>query len=309
MANEFREQSSHSAEYFGDTRDYWWNQDFIQLMARRWGFDGVRSMLDVGCGVGHWGRLLAEALPPDARVMGVDRDPNWVENATKRAAETGHGARFHYQVAGAEQLPFEDDTFDLVTCQTVLIHVRDPGAVISEMIRVTKPGGLVVAAEPNNACRPFLFDSTSFRGSIDEICAHARFQLVCERGKEALGEGHNSLGQILPGLFAERGMADVRVYMNDRTSSLIPPYTSPHERATVDEIIDFAGRDFWLWSRSDTMRYFLAGGGLESEFESSWTTAMTAAKREAAAIKDRTLTTAGGAVCYLVSGTKRRAAP
>src|SRR4051812_18709734 len=37
MANEFREGSSHSAEYFGDSRDHWWNPDYLQLLAARWG--------------------------------------------------------------------------------------------------------------------------------------------------------------------------------------------------------------------------------------------------------------------------------
>ena len=51
MANEFRTEDSHSAEYFGDTRDFWWNADFLRLMARRLSFDRVGDVLDVGCGV------------------------------------------------------------------------------------------------------------------------------------------------------------------------------------------------------------------------------------------------------------------
>ena len=59
MANEFRSLDSHSAEYFGDTRDYWWNADFLELMGKRLSLDRARDVLDVGCGVGHWGRLPA----------------------------------------------------------------------------------------------------------------------------------------------------------------------------------------------------------------------------------------------------------
>jgi hypothetical protein len=44
MGNEFKEQSAHSAEYFGDTRDHWWNADFLQLMARRWKLDLLRPV-------------------------------------------------------------------------------------------------------------------------------------------------------------------------------------------------------------------------------------------------------------------------
>src|SRR4051812_44702072 len=40
----------------GDWRDTWWNADFLDLMARRWGLSSALRVLDVGCGVGHWGR-------------------------------------------------------------------------------------------------------------------------------------------------------------------------------------------------------------------------------------------------------------
>src|SRR5262249_48097649 len=149
MANEFRTLESHSAEYFGETRDHWRNLDFLALMGRRLSFDRVRDVLDVGCGVGHWGQLLARVLPQSARVTGVDGDPLWVEKAAGRASARKLADRFHYQAAVAERLPFADASFDLVTCQTVLIHTPDPGAALDEMIRVTRPGGLILAAEPN----------------------------------------------------------------------------------------------------------------------------------------------------------------
>ena len=56
MPNEFATLTQHSAEYFGDSRDYWWNDDFLTLALQRWSVTEVRNLLDVGCGVGHWGR-------------------------------------------------------------------------------------------------------------------------------------------------------------------------------------------------------------------------------------------------------------
>ena len=89
MTNDFRTLEAHSAEYFGDTRDYWWNPDYIELTGRRLSFDKVRDVLDVGCGVGHWAQVLAPALPVEAKVIGVDRDPFWIEKANERAVTRG----------------------------------------------------------------------------------------------------------------------------------------------------------------------------------------------------------------------------
>jgi ubiquinone/menaquinone biosynthesis C-methylase UbiE len=304
MANEFRELESHSAEYFGDTRDYWWNGDFLELIAKRLEFDRVSDVLDVGCGVGHWGRVLAKSLPRGARVRGVDRDPSWIEKANLRAAALGLGERFGYQAAVAEKLPFAEASFDLVTCQTLLIHVRDPGAVIDEMIRVARPGGLILAVEPNNIAGALIFDSLTFHDPVDEIIARARLQLICERGKAALGEGANSIGELVPGLFAARGLDEIRVYLNDKAYPFLPPYDSPEQRAALDERADHKNRDFWIWSRQDTHRYFLAGGGAGEEFDPLWSIAVGERAEFDRAIADRSYAGAGGSIGYLVSGRK-----
>lgn len=304
MANEFRTLDQHSAEYFGDTRDYWWNADFLELMGRRLALDRVHSALDVGCGVGHWGQLLIGLLAPDARLEGVDRDPLWVEKATARATARGLDARCRYRIGTAEKLPFADACFDLVTCQTVLIHLRDPGAAIAEMIRVARPGGLVVAVEPNNVAGSLILDSIRFDDSIDDILACVRLQLTCERGKAALGEGNNSVGDLVPGLFARHGLADIRVHLGDKTNAMLPPYESAEQRAMLEERTDLEQRDFWNWSRDDTRRYFVAGGGRLAEFDALWTVATSGGERFHAAIAARTYAGGGAAISYLVAGRK-----
>ena len=117
----------------------WWNRDFLELMAETTSFERISEVLDVGCGVGHWGQLLINVLPAGAHVRGIDRDPRWVEEARGRASTCGLSDRSAYEVANAERMPFADASFDLVTCQTVLIHAADPGIVIDEMIQIARP--------------------------------------------------------------------------------------------------------------------------------------------------------------------------
>ena len=294
----------HSAEYFGEQRDYWWNADFVAMVFGRWGLGACVDVLDVGCGVGHWGRVLLPHLPANARLFGVDREAAWVEQATTRARSAGLGERTSYAQGDAERLPFPDAMFDLVTCQTVLIHVRDPRAVVREMVRVLKPGGAVLVAEPNNMANASVVSNLRFDEAIETRIALARFQLVCERGKEARGEGNNSIGDLVPGIFAQSGLKSVDACLSDRATLMLPPYTAPDQAALRAQLLDWCDREFWIWDRSETLRYFLAGGGTESEFSGLWELAMGVQRRECDALRRGELSTAGGGVSYLVVGRK-----
>jgi 2-polyprenyl-3-methyl-5-hydroxy-6-metoxy-1,4-benzoquinol methylase len=298
MANELKGVDAHSAEYFGDTRDDWWNRDFFEGVAKRWRFDEVRRVLDVGCGVGHWSRTLAPVLSPGARLTGVDAESRWVEEATRRARAQGLGARFDYRVASAEAIPFEDAAFDLVTCQTLLIHVGDPARVLGEMKRLVRPGGIVMVAEPTNI-HPKLLDSIALGDAPDTTASLLRFQLVCERGKRALGQGTTLLGESVPGLFVRAGLVDLDVRTNDRATWLAPPYDSPAQRHQVDEIVDMVERRVWIWDETTTRRFFLAGGGAESEFPLLWDAAMEQGAHTVAAIRAGQFVCAGGSLHYL----------
>jgi SAM-dependent methyltransferase len=304
MGNPFKGQAAHSAECFGDTRDHWWNRDFLLLMAKRWRLDAVRDVLDVGCGVGHWGMLLASVMPDDVRVTGIDREPSWIEHARARAADRGVEGRFAYQQGDAGRIPFPDDSFDLTTCQTVLIHLADPAAAIAEMLRVTRPGGLVVVAEPNNLTNAMLLDSISNQAEIGEIVERVRFQLTCERGKVALGEGDNSLGDRVPGLFVAQGLLQVEAHVNDCATAVFPPYAAAAQRAAIDETRDNLERRLWYWREADTRRYFIAGGGGDADFAAHFARALASSERIVRGVDDATYHGILGGAFYLVSGRK-----
>jgi SAM-dependent methyltransferase len=307
MANEFKGQPEHSAEHFGDPRDHWWNRDFLQLMEKRWGLSEVRQVLDFGCGIGHWTRQLAALLSEEAQIMGIDREPKWVLEATARARASLLEARFRYRQGEVERLPFADNSFDLTTCQTVLIHLAEPARALAEMLRVTKPGGLVVAAEPNNLSESLLLDSITNLASTDEVLELVRFQLTCERGKVALGEGDNSLGDRLPGLFVAQGLVDVEVYVNDKATALFPPYETAAQRAFVEDTRDRAARGIWNWSESDAQRLFLAGGGNAADFAAHFARGLAFRERIVRGLEAGTYHGVIGGLFYLVGGRKPRA--
>ena len=72
----------------------------------------------------------------------------------------------------------------------------------------------------------------------------------------------------------------------------------------LEEFQDLEARDFWIWNRADTFRYFLAGGGIEAEFNALWTSARSGIERFETALSNRTYSHSGATLNYLVAGRK-----
>ena len=101
-------------------------------------------VLDVGCGPGHLARLLARR---GGQVTGVDRGRRLLRIARRLAAREGLPIAFEHKPAG--RLPFADGTFDLTVATTVIYFVAEPEAVLREMVRVTRQGGIVATLDPH----------------------------------------------------------------------------------------------------------------------------------------------------------------
>jgi ubiquinone/menaquinone biosynthesis C-methylase UbiE len=139
----------------------------------------VRSgqrVLDVGCGPGALTSELVTRVGP-ASVAAVDPSEPFVTAVRER--HPGVDAR----VARAEALPFDDGTFDAALAQLVVHFMRDPVAGLSEMRRVTRRGGMVVACVWDNAGQGPL---TPFWRAASEIDP----QVDAELDRAGVREGH-----------------------------------------------------------------------------------------------------------------------
>jgi ubiquinone/menaquinone biosynthesis C-methylase UbiE len=101
--------------------------------------------LDIGCGAGGATRVLGEAAGPTGECVGLDADPNLLGIADTKHSED---ASIRYVRGDAAKLPFDDNVFDLTHARYLLAHVPNPADVVSEMVRVTKSGGVVAVYEP-----------------------------------------------------------------------------------------------------------------------------------------------------------------
>jgi ubiquinone/menaquinone biosynthesis C-methylase UbiE len=113
------------------------------------GLESGASAIDVGCGVLGILHLLASRVGPGGRVVGLDREPRILELASTLAEQRGVTAKL---IEGdAAQTGLAAETFDFVHARTLLLNVADPEAVLTEMIRLAKPGGTVAVQEPDSA--------------------------------------------------------------------------------------------------------------------------------------------------------------
>lgn len=292
------------AGFDGDWRDTWWHQDYLELIAQRLRLREVRAVLDVGCGAGHWGQRIATLLEPGAAITGVDHEEGFLGAARERAKRFA-GHEFTYRRGDAARLPFDDDTFDLVTCQTVLIHVADAKAALAEMIRVAKPGGLVVAAEPNNVANALMYRVGEPEFGFDDTLRLLRFERTCIVGKAALGQGDGSVGERLPSLMLDLGLTDRQVYKNDRCATWLPPYDTPAMKLSVEMLERSDGQQAWGYgSRQTAEELFLAGGGDPAELDALLALAERYDRHMRAAVKAGTWRFTGGLLMYLAAGRK-----
>jgi demethylmenaquinone methyltransferase/2-methoxy-6-polyprenyl-1,4-benzoquinol methylase len=106
-------------------------------------------VLDVATGTGL---VAAELLRRGHEVTGVDQSPDMLSAARRRFGEV-----VVLVEASAENLPFDDASFDHLTVTYLLRYVEDPGGTVAELARVVRPGGVVSSLEfgvPGGVARP-----------------------------------------------------------------------------------------------------------------------------------------------------------
>jgi tocopherol O-methyltransferase len=119
-----------------------------------------QAILDVGCGIGGSSLYLAEKF--GARVTGITLSPVQANRAKERARAAGLEAKADFQVANALEMPFADNSFDLVWSLESGEHMPDKVKFLQECYRVLKPGGKLIFVtwchRPTTATTPLTAD-------------------------------------------------------------------------------------------------------------------------------------------------------
>ena len=136
-------------------RFFAWNMNLSHSALTDWGLTHVRigsadTILDVGCGGGRTVQKLA-AVAQQGRVVGADFAAGSVAAARATNAEAIRAGRVEIVETPVSRLSFPDATFDLVTAVETHYYWPDPAGDLREVMRVTKPGGVVLVVAESYA--------------------------------------------------------------------------------------------------------------------------------------------------------------
>jgi ubiquinone/menaquinone biosynthesis C-methylase UbiE len=250
-------------EYFREVDSRIFHPRYMRLTAKPGGkpfslfvdFDSLagKDVLEVGCGSGIAVQLFAEA---GANVTAVDLTP-WAV-ATTRSRLDAFGLEADVFEADGEQLPLNDDAFDLVFSWGVIHHSTDMERALSELVRVCRPGGEVVIMVYH---RRSLF-YVVYRGFMRFLPLARRLGLHFEGARAGDTEGliaRHFTRRELEQMLIAAGLRDVRVIPYGQDAELLPlprrvrlPITERLPQAWKDAILRRVGHQ-------------LAASGLKSD--------------------------------------------
>lgn len=299
----------HSEEWITDAREYWWNQDYLDLILKRNNLKEIESLADIGCGKGYMTFKLIPLLKDLKICYGVDIEHTHIEDS-KQMSKNYSDISFNFKQGDAQDLDISTNSVDLSVCQTLLLHVPDPLKVILEMKRIVKDGGTVMAIETNNAINSLVTNSivgatnTAHIDDIDNTLAKLKYDLTIQKGIYNLNEGYLSIGDYLPKLFLEAGLKDITVSIVDKACSLIPPYDTQEKKLRAKEMLDWIETSSAEYDYSQMLKYYIAGGGTKQDFNNLWKLQQAEATKIKQAILNETYIMPGGALMYIVTGKK-----
>ncbi|HEV3111946.1 MAG TPA: methyltransferase domain-containing protein [Candidatus Binataceae bacterium] len=164
------------------------------------------QVIDVGCGLGDDARELAALVGPRGKVIAIDSSADMIAQARRRS--DGLGPAVEFAVGDAHELKFADASFTACWSERVLEHLADPARAITQMVRVIKPGGRLVAFEPDH--------TTLVIDAADRATTRAMVMALADDIRSSW------IGRSLFGLFKANGLDDIRIIPTPIMSHSLP---------------------------------------------------------------------------------------
>ena len=214
-------------------REHWWNDEFTGFLRETLRPRPGNRILDVGCGTGIAEVSIGRLQLSQIKLFGVDYVVERVASAQQKTRS--HNLRVGFAAADASRLPFADRAFDSTYCVAVLQHVRGVTDAVAEFARVTRPGGRIVAVEPDNAAH-YWYSSVE-AGARAHDAGMRFFQAIADATDDATD---HSIGPKLPTLFVQHGIEPISVRLfpvSNARLGIQPPALWVERRLSVENLI------------------------------------------------------------------------
>jgi ubiquinone/menaquinone biosynthesis C-methylase UbiE len=171
-----------------------------------------QRVLEVGAGTGIVSRDAAALVGPRGRVTGVDPSRVMVAAARRIATRQGLGGRLVHEVGDGARLRFATGRFDRVLAVTVLLHVARSDALLDEMLRVTRAGGILAVQDQD-------FGSLTLDHPDRALTARIMDGVVARMYPDSWS------GRTLFGRLVRLGLGRVRLAVDVFQDTTLEPYT------------------------------------------------------------------------------------
>jgi len=137
--------------------------------------------------------------------------------------------------ADVHHAPFQDAVFDIAISHTVLMHVPSPEVALAEMIRLTRPGGMIITCEASRNAFQAMFHIEE-SNELEEVPLEL-FQAMNRHIRRTTGIDYN-LGARMPVLMHKAGLKNIQSRVTDAVRLLLPPLSTPEEERTFRTLCD-----------------------------------------------------------------------
>ncbi len=215
-------------EYLMSSRYNYFNDDYWEFLVKKvWKMNYPLKILDFGCGLGYLGLKILPNLPNGSTYTGVDMSEKLISEANDIFKTLPYESRFFQGNIMEWDSKIE---FDVVICQTLMIHLPNPKEALKRMYSFVKPGGKVICIEPhyNSALLAgFYIDEIEY----SQITNLGILQKLYENDRKK-NKNDGFIGNRLPMMMSEIGLRDVECRVSDCVRYLHPK-TDPKEKEKI----------------------------------------------------------------------------
>ena len=259
----------HYRDMIVEQRKFLWPEDYVEILAKWMGLVQGMTAVDVGCGLGYLGYTYWPYFGKKGKYIGIDCSENLLKDAASAARDWAKGGKTEFIKADAYKLPLHDDSVDWVMCQTLLMHLKEPERALGEMIRILKPGGLIMCKEPDNLSAVLQIGFNSYpKMTLDNRLFLMKYNILCCKGSIKLGRGDWGIGARVPHMLTQLGMKEIDARQNDNVRMLEPPYESEKQQHQYQmELKSLTDAEVRALRLKEGRELFLAGGGTQEEYK------------------------------------------